>query len=94
VPLFAAQNINADRTFRKYRLNFKAPSHGLDEAAQRAQIHVSTFSIFEMALWFEALGRAFFRFFSSAKDFFADDALRGLLQIFIEGFFDCDEFRP
>ena len=52
------------------------------------------FSIFEMALWFEALGRAFFRFFSSAKDFFADDALRGLLQIFIEGFFDCDEFRP
>src|SRR5271156_360226 len=38
--LLVAQNINADRTIREYRLNFKAPSHCLDVAPQRAQIHV------------------------------------------------------
>src|ERR1700722_937294 len=40
--LLIAQNINADRAFREYRLNFKAPSHCLDVAPERAQIHVST----------------------------------------------------
>jgi hypothetical protein len=38
--LLVAQNTNADRTFREYRLNFKAPSHCLDVAPQCAQIHV------------------------------------------------------
>ena len=38
--LLVAQNINADRTFRDAAGCRKAPSHCLDVAPQRAQIHV------------------------------------------------------
>ena len=40
------------------------------------------------------LGHALFCFFRNAEDFFADDALCGFIEIFVEGTFYFQKLRP